>query len=171
MTQQVKLSDILGTEMEENFLEFDLTDIQKILGQLKETNAIDLAHAEFLQQQSLRAADILSEYLGKIVKTVNYLESKINSTKNRVSLEYKAEDGVRTTADMKKWAGESSSEVEEISIRLAKARGSKVVLEKKYDIAIRSHHNYKDIAAGLRRTVLGHSNSQNPSEKVPEGWE
>jgi hypothetical protein len=68
---------------------------------------------------------------------------------------------------MKKWAGESSLEVEEVQIKLAKAKASKIVLEKKYDILIRSHHHYKDIAQGLRRTVLGY----NSTTKIPEGYE
>lgn len=168
MTQQVRLGDFLGNELEENFMDFDLTEIQQVLEKLQNIDAIDLAHAEFLQQQSLRGADIITEYLGKIVKTVGYLETKVNSTKNKISLEYNAPDGARTTADMKKWAGESSSEVEEVLIKLAKAKGSKIVLEKKYDTLIRSHHHYKDIAAGLRRTILGYTTVK---ERIPEGYE
>lgn len=172
MTQQVRLGDFLGTELEENFIDFDLTEIQEVLIRLQETDAIDLAHAELLQQTALRGADVLTGYLAKIVKTVGYLEAKVNSTKNRVSLAYTATEG-RTTAEMKKWAGESSPEVEEIQIKLAKAKASKIVLEKKYDILIKSHHHYKDIAMGLRRTVLGYggTSSINTVEKTPEGWE
>jgi hypothetical protein len=168
MSDNVRLGDLLGNQLEEDFAEFDLTEIQQVLSKLQIEEAIDLVHAEMLQQQSLRGADILTEYLGKIVKTVGYLETKVNSTKNKVSLEYSAPDGSKTTADMKKWAGESSPDVEAVQIKLAKAKGSKIVLEKKYDILIRAHHHYKDIAAGLRRTILGY----NPkSEKTAEGWE
>ena len=169
MSQQVRLGDFLGTELEENFMDFDLTEIQQVLVKLQETDAIDLAHAELLQQQALRGADILTEYLGKIVKTVGYLEAKVNSTKNAVSLSYQAPDGSRTTVDMKKWAGESSPEVEEVQIKLAKAKGSKLVLERKYEILVKSHHHFKDIAAGLRRTILGYSSGT--TDKVPEGYE
>jgi len=169
MTQQVRLGDFLGTELEEEFINFDLTEIQQVLEKLQNDNAIDLAHAELLQQQALRGADILTEYLGKIIKTVGYLEAKINSTKNKVSLDYQAPDGARTTADMKKWAGESSPEVEQVQIKLAKAKGSKVVLERKYEILIKAHHHFKDIAAGMRKTILGYSPMV--SEKVPEGYE
>jgi len=167
-TDRVILSDFVGTNLEENFLDFDLTEIQEVLQTLEEDSAHDLAHAENLQQKALRGADIVSEYLCKIVKTVSYLEAKVNSTKNRVSLEYTAPDGSRTTSEMKKWAGESSSEVEELLIKLAKAKASKMVLEKKYDILIRSHHHYKDISNGLRRSILGYSQ---PSEHVPAGYE
>jgi len=169
MTQQVKLGDFLGFDLEENFMNFDLTEIQQVLEKLQDTEAIDLAHAELLQQQALRGADIITEYLGKVVKTVGYLEAKVNSTKNKVSLDYQAPDGARTTADMKKWAGESSTEVENVQIKLAKAKASKIVLEKKYDILIRSHHHYKDIAAGLRRSILGYVPISR--EKIPEGYE
>lgn len=170
MTQQVKLGDFLGTELEEEFVEFDLTEIQQVLERLQDVDAIDLSHAELLQQQSLRGADIITGYLGKVVKTVGYLEAKVNSTKNKVSLEYKAPDGSRTTTDMKLWAGASSTDVEGVSISLAKAKASKIVLEKKYDILIKCHHHWKDIATGLRRTILGYSLGTT-SEKIPDGYE
>lgn len=169
MTEKLTLNHFVGDNLEENFLDFDLTTIQEVLQTLEEDSAHDLAHAENLQQKALRGADVVSEYLCKIVKTVSYLETKINSTKNKVSLEYIAPDGARTTSEMKKWAGESSPEVEELQIRLAKAKASKMVLEKKYDILIKSHHHFKDIASGMRKTILGY----NPvtTEKVPEGYE
>jgi hypothetical protein len=169
MSQQVRLGDFMGTELEEDFSNFDMTEIQEVLCKLQEVDAIDLVHAEFLQQQSLRGADIITEYLGKIVKTVGYLETKVNTIKNRVSLEYKAPDGVKTTTDMKIWAGQSSSEVETVSISLAKAKASKIVLEKKYDLLIRSHHHYKDIAQGLRKTILGYGHAN--LKDIAEGYE
>lgn len=172
MSRKVRLGDYLGDNLEEDFSNFDLTEIQEVLLYLQESDPVDLAHAEMLQQQSLRGADILTEYLGKIVKTVGYLETKVNSAKNKASLDYKAPDGSKTTTDMKIWAGNSSPEVDEISIRLAKAKASKVVLDKKYDILIKSHHHYKDIAVGLRRTILGYTPTQvTEREKVPEGYE
>ena len=157
MSQQVRLGDVLGSNLEEDFKNFDLTEIQNVLGQLRDVDAIDLAHAELLQQQSLRGADILADYLAKMVKTVAYLESQVNSTKNKVSLEYVAPDGGRTTVDMKKWAGESSPEVEQVQIKLAEAKGAKMALERKFDIIVKAHHHYKDIAGGLRKTILGYS--------------
>lgn len=169
MTEQVRLGDLLGSSLEEQFKDFDLTEIQSVLSQLQIIESIDLAHAELLQQQSLRGADIVAEYLAKMVKTVSYLEIKVNSTKNKVSLEYQAPDGSKTTVDMKKWAGESSPEVEKVQIKLAEAKGAKIVLEKKYDILIKNHHHYKDIAAGLRKTILGYS--LGTADKTPEGYE
>ena len=157
MSQQVRLGDILGSNLEEDFKNFDLTEIQSVLEQLRDVDAIDLAHAELLQQQSLRGADILADYLAKMVKTVAYLESKVNSTKNKVSLDYVAPDGARTTVDMKKWAGESSPEVEAVLIKLAEAKGGKIALERKYEILVKAHHHFKDIAGGLRKTILGYS--------------
>lgn len=169
MVKQVKLGDFLGTELEENFIDFDLSEIQEVLERLQNINAIDLAHAELLQQQSLRGADIVSGYLGRIVKTVGYLETKVNSVKNKAALNYQEPSGNRTTSDMKKWYSESAPEVEEVQIKLAKAKASKMVLEKKYDILIKSHHHYKDIATGLRKTILGYGPTN--VEKVPSGWE
>lgn len=170
MSQQVRLGDLLGDSLEEEFCNFDLTEIQQVLTKLQYTEAIDLAHAELLQQQALRGADILTEYLGKIVKTVGYLESKVNSTKNKAALNYQEPNGNRTTSDMKKWFSESAPEVEEVQIKLAKAKATKLVLEKKYDILIKSHHHYKDIAAGLRKTILGYTPAV-LQDKIPEGWE
>lgn len=170
MTQQVRLGDVIGKELEVNFSDFDLTEIHKVLMKLRDTDAIDLAHAELLQQQALRGADVLIEYLGKIVKTVGYLETQVNKTRNKVSLEYTAPDGSRTTLDMKKWAADVSPEVEEVQIKLATAKGSKLYLERKYEILIKAHHHYKDIATGLRKSILGYSLGA-VSEKVPEGYE
>lgn len=168
MSQQVSLGDVLGSNHEEDFRNFDLTEIHQVLEQLRDIDAIDLAHAELLQQQALRGADILIGYLSKMVKTVGYLESKVNSTKNKVSLEYVAPDGARTTVDMKKWAGESSPEVEAVQIKLAEAKAGKIVLERKYEILIKSHHHFKDIAAGLRKTILGYSSG---TSNAGEGYE
>jgi hypothetical protein len=170
MTQTVRLGDFLGTQLEEDFTQFDITDVQEVLKNLSDVAAIDLSHAEFLQQQALRGADLLTEYLGKIVKTIGYLEAKINSTKNKVSLEYMAPEG-RTTSEMKKWAGESSPEVEIVQIKLANAKGSKLVLERKYEILVKAHHHFKDIAQGLRKTILGYSSGTPAHADIPLGYE
>lgn len=168
MSEIITVGTLIGTELEEDFLQFNLTEIQGILITLRDTDVLDLAHAEYLQQQTLRGADILSEYLGRIIKTTSYLESKVSTAKNKASLEYKDPDGGKTTADMKKWAGESSPEVAETAALLAKAKGSKSLLEKKYDIIIKAHHHYKDLAMGLRRSIVGY----NPEKsKAGEGWE
>lgn len=162
------LGDFIGTNLEEQFVNFDLTEIQEVLSKLQSGDPIDLAHAEQLQQQALRAADILIEYMGKIIKTVGYLEAKVNSTKNKVALTYSAPEG-KTTADMRKFASESSPEVEEVSIRLANAKASKVVVEKKYDTLIRLHHFYKDLTTGMRKSILGYSGGQ--GAPTAEGWQ
>lgn len=168
----MKLGELMGVVLEEDFLDFDLTEIQSVLEKLRDTDAIDLSHAELLQQQSLRGADVITEYLGKIVKTVGYLEAKLNSVKNKAALEYQAPDGARTTTDMRKWWSEQAPEVMEAQISLAKAKGSKVFLEKKYDLLIKSHHHYKDIATGMRKGILGYSlGSILSNEKVAEGYE
>lgn len=171
MTQQVRLSDFLGTELEEDFSNFDLTEIEQVLVNLRDIDAMDLSHVEALQQQALRGADVIAGYLGKMVKTIGYLEAKVNSTKNKVALDYRDPDGSRTTIDMKKWAGESSPEVEAVQIKLAVAKGSKLVLDRKYEILVKSHHHFKDIAQGLRRTILGYSSGTTTQDKVPEGYE
>lgn len=164
MTKQnrISLGQIIGTDLIDEFENFDFTIIQSVLATLSLNEAIDIAHAEMLQQKSLYAADMVSEYMAKLVKMVSYLETKINSTKNKVSLEYKAPDG-KTTADMKRSAGEASPEVENLGIQLAKAKGTKVLLEKKYDVLIRSHHHYKDIANSMKKGMI-----QSNSEYIPD---
>jgi hypothetical protein len=169
MSQQVRLGDLLGSNPVEDFRNFDLTEVQQVLDQLQAVDAIDLAHAEHLQQLALRGADILAEHLAKMVKTVSYLEARVNSVKNKVSLEYVAPDGARTTVDMKKWAAECSPDVSAAIEKLADAKGGKVALERKFDIIVKAHHHYKDIAAGLRKTILGYSSGT--TEPTPPGYE
>jgi hypothetical protein len=162
----IKVEDILGKDLECKFRDFDITEIQKVLSKLASTEVIDIAHAEMLQIKALHGADLLSEYLGKIVKTVSYLETKLSSAKNKAALEYKSEEG-KTTADMKKYAAEANPLVEELGVKLAEAKGTKVFLEKKYDLLIKSHHYYKEIASGLRQTILGRVNPKT----IPDGWD
>lgn len=169
MSQQVRLGDFIGNQLEEDFSQFDLTEIQNVLRYLENTDPVDLAHAEMLQQKALRGADVLTEYLGKIVKTVSYLEGRLNSVKNKVALGYQNPDGGKTTTDMKIWASNCSPEADDIQIKLSKAKASKMVLEKKYDILIKTHHHYKEIAAGMKKTILGYTPIS--AEKIPEGWE
>jgi hypothetical protein len=169
MSQQVRLGDLMGSSRIENFRDFDLTEVQQVLIQLKDIDAIDLSHAELLQQQALRGADILAEYMAKMVKTVAHLEAELNKTRNKVSLEYVAPDGARTTVDMKKWAGECSPEVVAVQEQIAEAKGSKVFIERKYEILVKAHHHFKDIAAGLRKTILGYSSGT--TEPPPPGYE
>lgn len=160
------LGDMLGKNDEENFTDFDLTEIQDVLSNLKGTDAIDIAHAEMLQKQTLRCADILSEYLGKLVKTVSYLESKINAAKNKASLEYTQTGTGKITADVRRQAGECAPGVNELTDRLARAKGAKEMLMKKYDIIIKSHHSYKEVAMGMRKGMIS-----SPNPNAVEGYE
>jgi len=153
--EQITLAELLGSGADDQFDTFDVTEIQEVMAALRNTDPVDLAHAELLAQQCLRCADILSEYLGKLTKTTSYLESRHSYSKNKASLDYEAPAG-RTTAEMKKWAGEVSPDVEAVALKLAKAKGSKVALEKKYDIVIKAHHHFKDIASGMRKSILNY---------------
>ena len=154
---RITVKDVIGIKDEEDFLNFDLTAIQKILANLNRDVPIDIAHAEKFCQESLRCADILSEYLAKINKTSAYLENRLTIVKNRALVEYTSD--VKVTADIRKAASESNKDVEEISNKLSSVKGAKMALEKKYDILIKSHHHWKDIAAGLRKTILGYSSA------------
>ena len=156
MTTETKVTvkDIIGSAAEEDFLNFDLTEIQKVLSHLRDDNPVELAHAEHILQETLRCADILSEFLAKITKTSTYLENKLNIVKNKAIVDFTSESKV--TADIRKAASESSPEVEALSNKISSVKGAKLALEKKYEIIIKSHHHWKDIAGGLRKTVLGY---------------
>ncbi len=163
MQDRIYVRDILSQELEEDFFSFDLTEIQNVLATLQSEDPFDLAHAEYLSQKSLRGADILSEYLGRIVKTVSYLDAKVNKVKNKAALDYKSPDG-KTTADMKKYAAESDPEVEIWVEKLSKAKAVKTVLDKKYELLLKFHHHTKDIASAFRKGILGYSNPTNPDD-------
>ncbi len=150
---RVTIEDIIGKENEDKFLKFDLTEVQNLVSNLQSLGVDDINHAMHLQQEALRCADILAEYLGKIVKTISYLEAKLSSKKNSVALNYDPPTGTRPSIELRKMAGESDSEVEELQVKLAKAKGAKSVLDRKFDIVVKSHHHYKDIAMGLRKTI------------------
>lgn len=150
---KITVADLLGEDDENKFLTFDLTEVQNLVSNLQSEGVDDLGHAMLLQQQALRCADILSEYLGKVVKTISFLDAKISSKKNNVALNYSPPSGTRPSIELRKMAGESDEEVEELQLKYAKAKGAKSVLEKKYDIVVKAHHHYKDIAMGLRRTI------------------
>jgi hypothetical protein len=137
------------------------------LSHLKNTNAIDLAHSEMLAQRALRGADICAEYLGQLVKTASYLEGKLNATKNKASLEYKPATG-KATADLRRQAGESAPEVEELIARVSRAKGAKVMIEQKLNILIKAHHQYKELAAGMKKGIL---TPMNTTTNVVEGYE
>ena len=166
------LGDFLGHDAEEDFLDFDLTDIQEILSNLKNTDAIDLAHSEYLQQQCLRGCDILIEYMGKLTKMYGLYETKISSAKNKASLEYQSPDGKKASTDQRIWAGTIAPEVEELQLKLSKIKAGKVVIEKKYDLLIKAHHHYKSISEGYKKSILGYSAPTflDDKEEVPEGY-
>jgi hypothetical protein len=151
--QLITVADIIGTTDEDQFMDFNLTEVQTLVSNLQSLGVDDVTQAENLQQQALRCADILSEYIGKLIKTVAFLEAKASSKKNQVSLNYEV-GGTKTSIELKKMAGESDPSVEELLLKIAKAKGAKAVIEKKYDIVIKAHHHYKDMAAGMRKTIV-----------------
>lgn len=150
-----KINDIIGHNLEENLQDFDVTEIQAILSNLKDDQPMDIAHAEKLCQETLRCADILSEMLAKTIKTTSHLENKLNVARNKAMVNFTSESKV--TADIRKAAAEMDPLVEELSDKLAVAKGVKLALDKKYEILIKSHHHWKDIAGGLRKTILGYT--------------
>jgi len=163
--EKITLSQVMGTENIEDFGNFDITIVRRVLAALARDEAIDIAHAEMLQQKTLYAADVIIEYIAKLVKTVGYLESKVSTVKNKVSLEYEKAGGAKTTVEMKKQAGECDPQVEELSMKLAKTKGAKVFLERKYEILIKAHHYYKDIASNQKKGIV----SSNTTNNI--GWE
>lgn len=153
-SEKISLGSLVGTELIETFESFDMSEAQEVLRQLANTDAIDIAHSERLQQLSLRCADVLIEYVAKLIKTTSYLESKISSMKNKAALEYKPAGGERITADMRKFASEADPEVEKLSILLARVKGAKSLVEKKYDTLLKAHYFYRDVCMGMRKGII-----------------
>lgn len=146
------LSNILGTNQEEDFENFDLKEIQEILLELRNTEPFDLAHGELMQQRALRGADVCSEFIGKLQKTISYLETKASSAKNRAALDYKGKENEKVTMDMRKFVAESDSAVEDYLLKLAKAKGAKALLDKKYELLLKQHHFVKEICIGFKKS-------------------
>lgn len=155
-----RVKDLVGEDFDDSFMEWDMSDVQELVSALQDTSIPDVAHAESLAQKALRCADILSEYLSKIVKVIHHLDSRVSSKKNKAALDYE-DDNKKVTMEMRKMAGECSPEVEKLNDTLARAKGTKAVLEKKYDIVIKAHHNFKEIGAGYRKSILGYNPASN----------
>lgn len=151
---KITLGQILGNDNVEAFKDFDLTEVQNVLKNLAVEDPFDIAHAEWLQQRALYGADLLIDMSAKMVKSVGYLESRLNSVKNKCALDYKGEDGVRVTAEMRKAASESAPAVSEISELLAQAKGAKFAVEKKLDLILKSHYHFKDLASNMKQGII-----------------
>ncbi len=156
----------MGTQNIEPWEEFDLTEVQQVLKSLRDNEAFDIAHAEFLQHRALYAAEILIDMIAKMIKTSGFIEARINTVKNKVALEYKCDDDkIRVTAEMRKQAGESHPEVEELGLLLARTKGARSALEKKYDVLIKMHYYFKELAQGQRQSVITGTSKSIPTEK------
>jgi hypothetical protein len=159
------IRDIIGDDVEEAFLDFDYTRIQEVLNEVSNSETPSMAHAEYLAHKCLVAADILAGYMGKLVKFSSYLENKITSTRNQYAIEYKGTDG-KTTADMRALALKSCPAADIYEETLAKLKGTKITIEKRYDILIKNHHQYKDIAARMNRMIP----SENSLPQSSDNW-
>lgn len=165
MTMTIR--DLIGADTEDKYLDFDLSEVQQVLATLQIETAVDLPQAENMQRMALRAADVLSEYSGKLTKMIGVIESKLNRKHNEIQLNYEAPTAKgKTTADMRKSAAEADPEVEKLSIELAKVKGAMSAVNKKYDLVIKTHHYYKDIALGFKRTLMNNP----PLSSSSEGW-
>lgn len=135
------------------FLEFDLTDIQDIVKELQNETVADLAAADNLQRRALVGADICSEHIAKLVKIITYLDVKESKIRNKTALEFKTDDGKSASVQLRKFAADASEEAEQVAYVIAKAKGTKTLLEKKYEVLIKAHHFYKEQAQTLRKTI------------------
>lgn len=151
--QTITLGQLIGDKEVEEFESFDLTEVQKVLKTLGNEQGFDLAHSEYLQQRSLYGAELLIDFIAKLVKTTSYLENKINAVKNRVALEYKPTEG-KATADMRKNAAECSPEAEKLSLQLAKTKAARISIEKKYELLLKTFYFYKELSATQRGSII-----------------
>ena len=168
---KVTLGQILGNDNVDAFEDFDMTEVQKVLKNLAVEEGFDIAHVEWLQQRCLYGVEILIDMSAKMVKTVSFLESRINSVKNKVALEYKHPDEkVRLTAEMRKAAAESSEEVEQLGILLARSKGAKLAVEKKMDLLLKSHYHFKELAANQKQGIISGSSKATGHEKDSQSY-
>jgi hypothetical protein len=158
------IRDIIGDNVEEDFLNFDVSFIQETLNEVSNSATPDLAHAEYLCHKCIVAANQLAEYLGRLVKYSSFLENKISSIRNKYALDYKPVDGGKTTADMRNLALKSCADADIYEETLAKLKGTRTSMEKKFDILIKDHHLYKDIASRLNRIIPSENSYTNNSD-------
>jgi hypothetical protein len=161
MAANITLGSILGTQNVEPFEDFDLTEIQKVLHALSSEDPFDIGQCEWLQQRTLYAAELLIDMIAKLVKTVSFLETRLNGVKNKVALEYKPTDGTRLTAEMRKQAGESAPEVEELGLKLAQAKGARSALERKYEILLKMHYHLKELGSNQKQSIVSGASKSN----------
>jgi hypothetical protein len=152
---RVTVNDYIDGDLDGAILNFSLVEVQEVINALQSEDTPTIVEAEKLQLMALRGADILSEIIGKLHKTIHYLDAKTASVKNKASLNFVPPAGVRDSIELRKIAGTASDELLDVEISLSKAKGAKALLEKKYEIIIKSHHYYKDVANGLKLTIQG----------------
>jgi hypothetical protein len=155
---KITLGQILGSSFNERFMDFDMGPTQRVLGQLEQEAVHDLAHAELQQQRALRCSNNIGEFLGIIVKNIAYLESKIQSTRNKFALTHipKDEDGkpMKVTVDVRNMLLKSCPEADPLEETLARLKGAKEMLAKKYDSLTKAHYHYKEIADFMRGGLM-----------------
>lgn len=151
------LKDIVVKDDMDAYLSFDMTEIDVILSSLKNTTACDIATSEFLQQQSLRCADIIAELLSQIVYVYSNLESELSFVKNKTSFDFKPSDDKKNTADMRKYAGESHSNIPQLTQKISAAKAARDLCQRKYELLIKAHHHYKEISTSMRKTIISNN--------------
>lgn len=172
---KILLGDLLGNNDIEKFEDFDLTEVQNVLKSLSNEDPFDIAHCMWLQGRALCGAELLIDMSAKMIKTIGFLETKINSLKNKCALEYKGPgDGIRITAELRKNAGECDPKVEELSLLLAKSKGAKQAIDKKLDLILKTHYHYKELAANQQQGIISGApkaamTSKEDFKKI--GWE
>ncbi len=170
----MKIRDIIGDKMEEDFLEFDYTYIQETLNEVSNSATPNLAMAEYLQFKCLSAADVLIEYSGKLIKYSTYLDNKITSMRNRHAMEFYAANP-KAAADIRAMSLKSCPDADELENTSAQLKGTRAIIEKKFDLLIKAHHHYKEVASRLNRMIPS-ENGRPGSEKGYErqdfdgGW-
>ncbi len=171
---KVTLGDLIGKKDIEDFQDFDLSEVQNVLNHLAKEDPFDIAHCQWLQQRALYGADLLIDMNAKMIKTIGFIEARLNSVKNKCALDYKPEDDkIRITAEMRKAASESDPKVEDLNLQLAKAKGAKQALEKKLDLVLKSHYHFKSLCDDMKQGIIsGVPKAVNHSEEAfrKAGW-
>ena len=142
--------DIVGDcDLEEEFDTISLDEVNVVLDELNSCSIHDVAHAEYLQQKALACANYLANHLSRIVKIASFLESQISTQRNKTAAYYTRDD-VKVTNDLRIFAAKACPEAAMLENKLSRVKGIKLLLEKKYDLLLKCHYYFKEIASSFK---------------------
>jgi len=158
----MNIKDLIGHDDE--FGEFEMSEVMSILRAAENVQASDVAHAEKLQHRCIVGTRILLEYESKIIQTVSKLSAKIPAVRAKYALSYKGEEGEKRPTDKTKdYAYKQCPEALELEEKLGLAMAAKNSLQKYQEVLNKFHYYYRDICA-RQNGSMKNEGSKNNSE-------